>query len=314
MPSRIVAANYGGPEVLEQVDFPPVELGEHDVRVSVRTIGVNPYDAKVYSGMYFSDPDKLPLRLGSELAGVVTEVGSAGIHGPSGPISVGDEVIVFRTDEAYATEVVVHSASILPRPASLTWEQSASFMVTGTTASACLTAIDVREGETVLIHGASGGVGLMAVQLAVLNRANVIATASETQHEILRELGATPVAYGNGLLERVQAVAPAGVHSAIDIAGTDEALDVSLALIPNPQRIASIVNFVRGPQSGIQVLGGMTPDEVAIRDASRLPLLELAEKGLLRLFVENVYSLGDVATAHKEIVTGHTHGKLVLTV
>jgi NADPH2:quinone reductase len=314
MPFRIVAANYGGPEVLEKVEFSSPDLGEHDVRVSVRAIGVNPYDAKVYSGAYFSDPDKLPLRLGSEFAGVVTELGNEGIHGPNGPISLGDEVIVHRTDEAYATEVVVHSASILPRPSSLTWEQSASFMVTGTTAAHCLTAVDVKNGETVLIHGASGGVGLMAVQLAVLNGASVIATASETQHEILHELGATPVAYGDGLADRVRAAAPDGVDAAIDLAGTDEALDVSIGLVPDPQRIASIVNFARGPQAGIQVLGGFSAEELAIRDASRLPLIELAAKGQLRLFVENVYGFDDAATAHKEIATGHTHGKLVLTV
>jgi NADPH:quinone reductase-like Zn-dependent oxidoreductase len=313
MPFRIVAANYGGPEVLEKQPFESIALGEHDVRVEVRTAGVNPYDVKSYSGVYFSDSAKLPLRLGSEAAGIVTEIGSAGIHGPHGPISVGDEVIVFRTDEGYASELVVHSASILPRPPSITWEQAGSMMVTGVTAAHCLTATDVKEGETVLIHGASGGVGLTAVQLAVLNGARVLATASESQHEILRELGATPVVYGEGLLKRMQALAPAGIAAAIDLAGTDEALDVSLALVGDRQRIATIANFTSAPQAGVQVLRSAKPEEIAIRDTSRMPLVELAGKGQLKLFVENVYSVDEVATAHKEIATGHTHGKLVLT-
>jgi NADPH2:quinone reductase len=312
MPFRVVASGYGGPEVLEKQSFDSSPLGEHDVRVEVRAIGVNPYDAKCYSGMYQSDPSKLPLQLGAEAAGVVTELGSPTIHGPAGPINIGDEVTVFRTWGAYATEIVEHSASILPKPASITWEQAASMMLTGTTASHCLTAVSVSDGQTVLIHGASGGVGLMSVQLAVLNRAKVIATASATQHEILRELGATPVAYGDGLLERVREAAPNGVDAAVDLAGTDEALDVSLALIEDRDRIASIVNFARAPKEGVQLLGGVRPEEVAVRDSSRMPLLELASTGRLKLFVEDVFSLDDAALAHKSILSGHTHGKLVL--
>lgn len=314
MPFRIVAATYGGPDGLEKQEFGRLPLEEHDVRVEVRAIGVNPYDAKSYSGVYFSDPAMLPMQLGSEAAGVVIETGSPTIHGPGGPIAVGDEVIVHRLSGAYASEVVVHSASILPRPPSITWEQAASMMATGTTASHCLTATEVADGETVLIHGASGGVGLTAVQLAVLNGAKVIATASTSQHEVLHELGATPITYGDGLLERVQAISPDGVDAAVDLAGTDEAMDVSLALVKDRQRIATIVNFARGPQEGVQVLSAGKPEETAIRDASRLPLIDLAASGKLKLFVENVYSIDNAAEAHRAILGGHSHGKLVLTV
>src|SRR5689334_14403214 len=127
MPTRIVAVGYGGPENLEAQTFDSVPLEEHDVRVEVKAVGVNPWDVKSYSGVMNSDPSKLPLRLGTEGSGVVTEVARDDIHGPTGPIKVGDEVIVLGSDQ-YATEVVSHSGNILAKPASLTFEQAGSMM------------------------------------------------------------------------------------------------------------------------------------------------------------------------------------------
>jgi len=261
--------------------------------------------------MMNSDPSKLPVRLGTEAAGVVTEIARPDIHGPTGPINIGDEVIVYSGGE-YATEVVTKSASILHKPASLTFEQAGSMMTTGVTAVHCIIATAVMKDDTVLIHGGAGGVGLTAVQLAVSNGANVIATASKKNHELLHELGATPVEYGDGLLERVSALAPNGVHAAIDLAGTDEAIDVSLAVVADKNRIATIANFMRAPKEGIKVLNATTPEERAIRDAARVQLLDLVNDGQLRLFVDQVFTFNEVAEAHRAMASRHTSGKIVL--
>ena len=129
-------------------------------------------------------------------------------------------------------------------------------MLSGATAVHALTATAVGEGDTVLIHGGAGGVGLYAVQLARLRGARVVATASEGSHGLLRDLGAEPVVYGDGLLDRVRALAPDGVDAALDLVGTDEAVDVSLALVPDRARVTTIAAFARGPQEGVLLPGG----------------------------------------------------------
>ena len=171
----------------------------------------------------------------------------------------------------------------------------------------------MREGDTVLVHGASGGVGLYAVQLARLRGARVIATAGEPNHALLRDLGAEPVVYGDGLLERVRALAPDGVDAALDLVGSDEAMDVSLALVDR-DRIASIANFTRGPREGIKLLGGGPGADAgdALRAAARPELARLAGTGDLRVVVAATYPLDDAAEAHRQVATGHTTGKVVL--
>lgn len=187
-------------------------------------------------------------------------------------------------------------------------------MLTGATAWHALAATGVHEGDTVLIHGAAGGVGLMAVQLATARGAAVVATASPPHHELLRGLGARPVGYGDGLAERVRAAAPGGVDAALDLVGTDEALDVSLELVADRARIATIAGFARGLKAGIKVLGGAPGADpgAAIRDAARLDLVRLAQDGTLRVFVDQTFPLADAAVAHRVVMAGHTTGKIVL--
>ena len=153
-----------------------------------------------------------------------------------------------------------------------------------------------------LVHGASGGVGLYAVQLARLRGARVIATAGERNHDLLRELGAEPVAYGDGLLDRVRALAPDGVDAALDLIGNDEAMDVSLALVDR-DRIATIANFARGPQEGVKLLGGGPGADAGdeLRAAARPELARLAGSGELRVLVAATYPLDDAADAHRQI-------------
>ena len=313
MPTVVIAATFGGPEVLSVVEEPAIEPGPGQVRIAVRAAGVNPVDYKSYSGAFGADPARLPVRPGVEAAGVVTAAGPGAV-GPAGPVAVGDEVIAFRAPGAYATELVAPASALVPRPAALDWAQAAGLMLTGVTAWHALAATGVHEGDTVLIHGAAGGVGLMAVQLATGRGATAVATASPARHGFLRDLGALPVAYGPGLAGRVRAAAPGGVGAALDLIGTDEAVDVSLELVADRTRIATIAAIARGRQEGIKLLGGAPGADpgTQIRDAARLELARLAQDRALRVFVTQTFPLGRAADAHRAIMTGHTTGKIAL--
>jgi NADPH:quinone reductase len=309
----VVATAFGGPEVLSVVEQPDASPGPGEARLEVRAAGVNPADWKGYTGVFGTDPAKLPLRLGFEASGVVTAVGPDAV-GPAGPLAVGDEVIGFRLQGAYASSLVAPAAALVPKPATLDWAQAAGLMLTGATAVHALTAVGAGAGDTVLVHGAAGGVGQMLVQLAVAGGARVIGTAGDSGAETVRRLGGEPVRYGDGLAERVRAMAPDGVTAAVDAVGTDEALDTSLELVADRQRIATIAAFARGGQAGVKVLGGGPGADpgTELRDAARLRLTALAEAGRLEVLVARSFPLDEVAAAHREGMTGHSHGKLVL--
>jgi NADPH2:quinone reductase len=309
----VVATTYGGPEVLSVVDQPAGEPGPGEALIQVRAAGVNPVDWKVYSGNMGTDPARLPLRLGSEAAGVVTAAGPEAV-GPAGPIRASDEVIAFPAPGAYAAGLVVPATALVPKPTALDWAQASGLLLTGVTAWHLLAVTDVHAGDTVLMHGAAGGVGTMAVQLAVARGATVVATSSPARHEYLRGLGAVPVAYGDGLAGRARAAAPGGFDVALDMIGTDEAMDVSLELVADRKRIATIAAFRRGFQAGIHVLGGAPGADpgTEIRQAARLELTRLVEDGTLRVFVAQTFPLAEAAAAHRVIMRGHTSGKIAL--
>jgi NADPH:quinone reductase-like Zn-dependent oxidoreductase len=154
----------------------------------------------------------------------------------------------------------------------------------------------------------------MAVQLAAARGARVVATARPANHQLLAGLGAIPVAYGDGLADRVRELAPGGVHAAIDTVGTDEAVDVSLELVTDRRRIVTIAAFARAPKAGIALIGGGPGADPGqdIRAAARLQLTDAVETGRLRVLVRRAYPLTAVADAHREIAGGHVTGKLVL--
>jgi NADPH2:quinone reductase len=308
--AAVVATDFGGPEVLSVIDKAVPEPGPGQVGVAVRAVGVNPIDYKSYSGAFGADRSQLPRPVGSEASGVVTAVG-AGVTG----IAVDDEVIAFRAPGAYAENLVVDATEITPKPPEVAWTDAAGLMLTGTTAVHALSTADIGPGETVLVHGAAGGVGLMLVQLAVARKAHVIATASASKHDLLRELGATPVAYGPGLADRVRALARDGIDAATDLIGTDEAIDTSLELVPLRSRIVSIAAFGRG-DDGIRLLGGGPGADPGddIRRAARGMLVEAVAEEVLRVIIDRTYPLGDAADAHRELMSGHVTGKLILTV
>jgi NADPH:quinone reductase-like Zn-dependent oxidoreductase len=307
MTHTVVADGYGGPEVLAVQDIVLPHPGPEQVLIDVRAAGTNPIDYKLYSGYMGRNPDDLPMPLGMEVSGVVAAV-VPGTAGFTGPLQVGDEVIATGVRGGYSEQVIVDAADVGHKPATLSFQQAAGLLLVGGTAWHGLAATRVGDGDTVLIHGASGGVGLMAVQLAVARGATVIA-ASPARHEQLRRYGAVPVAYGPGLADRVRAIGP--VDAALDLVGTDEALDTSVELVADRDRIATIAGFGRAAELGIAALSGADGGE-DIRAAARPALIELAGSGKLEVTVDKVFPLDEAPEAHRYLQTGHAHGKVVL--
>ncbi|MEV4181600.1 NADP-dependent oxidoreductase [Streptosporangium canum] len=295
-------SEFGGPEVLRAMEIETPEAAEGQVRVRVRAAGVQPFDVAVRQGwMPAGVSGDLPRIPGNEFAGVVDQVGE-GVRG----ISAGDEVLGFNLLNSYAEYVVVPAENVTAKPANMPWEVAGGFTAGTQTAYIALRQLGVGEGDTVLVHAAAGSVGTAAVQLARLWGATVIGTAREENHDYLRSLGAIPVAYGEGLLERVQALAPGGVDMVLDGAG-GEALDVSLRLVKG-DRIVTLVEHDRAEELGVQLTRG-------VRLASRLAeLAELYSDGALTFHVRRTYPLDQAADAHREVEAGHGRGKVVLTV
>lgn len=307
MTTTVVAAGYGGSEVLSvTTELVPVP-GVGQVRVSVRAIGVNPIDHKVYSGAMGADPGRLPMRLGSEAAGVVDAVGE-GVAG----VAVGDEVIAYRAPGAYTTDLLATTSELTAKPATLGWAEAAGLMLTGATAWHALVASGAHAGDTVLVHGGAGGVGQMVLQLAKLWGIGVVATAGAGNQQLLESLGATPLVYGDGLLQRARAAAPDGYAAALDLVGTDEAIDTSLALV-RTARVVSIAGFHRAGD-GITLIGGGPGADpgTEIRNQARGELAELAGRGELTVAIDRTYPLAQAGAAHDYLRAGHTHGKVIL--
>lgn len=307
MTTTVVATSYGAPdEALSVIHEPLPQPGAGQVRISTRAIGVNPADLKSYSGAWGRDPANLPMRLGSEAAGVIDAVGE-GVDG----VAVGDEVIAFRASGAYTTDLVADVDALTPKPASLGWEPAAGLMLTGATAWHALAAAGVSAGDTVLVHGGSGGVGQMVLQLAQVRGIAVVATASERNHELLTSLGATAIAYGEGLADRARAAAP-GYAAVIDTVGSDEAIDASLTLVP-PSSIVSIAAFGRAADDITLIGGGAGADPgTELRDAARPELARLAGDGEITVAIDRTYPLAEVSAAHDYLRAGHARGKVIL--
>ncbi|MEU1506393.1 NADP-dependent oxidoreductase [Kitasatospora sp. NPDC005748] len=298
----VTVPRFGGPEVLRVTEVPTPAAGPGEVRVRVYAAGVQPADLAVREG--WAPPGvrvELPAVPGNEFAGVVDQLGP-----DSRGWAVGDQVLGFRPLNSHAEFVTVDGSQLVPKPAGMPWEQAGSLSASGQTAHVALTLLGVGRGDTVLVHGASGGVGTVAVQLARAWGATVVGTASERNHAYLRELGAIPVGYGEGLVERVRAVAPQGVDAAFDAAGRG-ALEASVELVSDRDRIGTIVDFPTAARLGLRMLRGP-------RTAARLAeLVELWEAGGLRLEIADTFPLERAAEAHRMVGTGHVRGKVVLT-
>ncbi|THG32874.1 quinone oxidoreductase family protein [Naasia lichenicola] len=310
MAHAVVATEYGAPSTLSivEVEVPAPEAGK--VTVAVKAAGLNPYDWKVFTGLYGTDPAKLPLRVGNEAAGVVTAI-SDGASTEFGPVSVGDEVVISNAGGLLATEVNVRTRSLTPKPAGVTFEQAAGLLLAGTTAWDLVEHANPKPGDTVVVHGASGGVGFIAAQLAVAKGARVLGTASARHSDALTAIGVEPVLYGDGLQERLSALAPSGIASAMDAVGTQEALDASIALVEKARIFTVAAEPDQAAELGITRLPAA--DSNAIRSASGKPLLDLVAAGKLRVVISDIFPLSEVSAAYDLVKSGHAGGKVIVT-
>ena len=303
-----IARQPGGLEVFELVDHEVPAPAEGEVTIRVVAAGMNPADHKHVAG---GDAADFPKAIGYEVAGVATAVGADTSIG-SGPVAVGDEVLAFRIAGGWGTEVTVPAAAVFAKPPSLPFDQAANLLLAGSTASEMLHVTGVAAGDVVLVHGASGAVGVSVLQQAAMLGAQVIGTASERSFEVLRRFGGTPVAYGDGLESRVRELAPDGVAAALDCIGTDEAVDVSLALVADRDRVVTIANRPRAEAEGFRAIAGAMPASQAYRDSVRAHLIDLAGSGRLEVPVAATYPLEDALAAAQLLIDGHPGGKLAL--
>ena len=293
-------SQFGGPEVLEIADLPDPHPGPGQVRIAVRAAGVNPSDWKKRRGLM---DEGLPQTMGYEAAGVVDELG-----GGVADVAIGERVFGFCADGAAQAELAVLS-DYAPIPPSLDFAGAAALPAAIETATRALDQLGAGSGRTLLVNGASGSVGSAAVQLAVVRGARVIGTASPASHAYLRSLGAEPVAYGEGLVGRVRALAPDGVSAALDVAGSG-VLPELIELAGGPEHVVTIADFGGAQEHGVRFSSGDAGR--AVRALAEIG--ELTESGRFSLPVARTFPLEQVAEAHRVSEDGHVRGKLVLVV
>ncbi|MEV4435723.1 NADP-dependent oxidoreductase [Streptomyces sp. NPDC049585] len=300
---------YGGPEALEYGELPRPKVAPDSVLIEVRAAAVNPVDWKAQAG--YLDPlldAVFPVVPGWDVSGVVVE---QGVDAPE--FAVGDEVIGYVRKDVlsggtFAEYVAAPVRTLARKPANLTFEQAAGLPLAGLTAYQSLRAADVGEGDTVLVHAAAGGVGSLGVQLARHLGARVIGTASERNHDYLRSLGAEPVTYGDGLADRVRALAPEGVHAVMDFVGDGAAATTPQLAAEGGARLVSIADPETATALGGRLLW-VRPDATDLT-----ALAHLAEAGVLTVEVAEVFPLEKTADAQRLSAQGHTRGKIVVRV
>lgn len=300
-------AEYGGSEVLKVVDVEEPHAGPGQIRVAVRAAGVNAFDWKFRRGdlAAFMRVD-FPTGVGLDASGVVDEVGD-GVKG----VAVGDEVFGGIPLEDAATRAAAQYAVLAEwskKPKSLSFEEAAGYPMSTEAARRALNVLPLESGQTLLINGAAGGVGLAAVQFALAGGATVIGTASEGHHGYLRSLGAIPTTYGPGLVERVRELAPGGVDVAFDAVGFG-VLPELIELTGSAAKVITIADD-RAADYGVRFSGGMGPDRSS---GARAEAAALFEQGKFRLPVAETFSLDNISAAHAKSEQGHVLGKFVVT-
>lgn len=312
MARAIVYTEFGSPDVLHLIEIPDPVAARGEVVVRIEAAGANPIDAKLRGGKRPSAPITEPRAVGFDGAGVVELLGE-GVD----DFVVGDRVAIRDALGTYASALAIPTEKLAKLPDSVTVAEGAAIGIPAGTAYQALRSLEVSAGDVVLVHAGSGSVGQAAVQFAVAWGATVIATASPARHEQLRELGAIPVAYGEGLLERVRDAAPAPVTVVLDCAGTDEAIETSLALVTDRDRIATIV---RGPDAasfGIRAFSGGSPvpltDQELVWRAEALPeTISLLDAGDFVIDLGPELPLAEAAQAHELMESGAASGKIIL--
>jgi NADPH:quinone reductase-like Zn-dependent oxidoreductase len=303
MPKAVRFDEYGGVDVLKVTDVPPPVPGSGEVLVQVKAAGINPGEAKIRDGLLHARfPATFPSGEGSDLAGVVAATGPD-VTG----FSAGDEVIGFTDNRSsHAEYVLTEPANLTPKPAAVPWEVAGALFVVGATAWAAVRAVALTEGDTVVVAGAAGGVGSIAVQLARRTGATVIGLASPANHEWLRGHGVIPVTYGDGVADRIRQAA-SKVDAFIDTVGGDY-VQIALELGVQPSRIDTVANFEAVGKYGVKGDGSAV-------GASAEVLAELAgliASGDLEIPIAATYPLDQVREAYQRLAQGHLLGKIVL--
>lgn len=304
MPRAVKFTQYGDIDVLEVVDVPRPVPGAGQVLVEMKAAGINPGEASIRKGLLEDIfPTTFPSGEGSDIAGVIEELGP-GVD----EYAVGDEVIGFtETRSSHADLVLLDVADLVRRPANVPWEVGGALYVAGTTAYATVQAVGVEAGDVVVVSGAAGGVGSIAVQLAAARGAKVIGLASAANHEWLTEHGVIPVGYGEGVAENITSAAGGTVDAFIDTFGADYirlALDLGVA----PDRIDTIINFADAAKYGVKAEGNSAANNARVLGE----LVDMISRGELDIPIANVYPLAEVREAYRELEQRRTRGKIVL--
>jgi NADPH:quinone reductase-like Zn-dependent oxidoreductase len=305
MSRAVIYETFGGPDVLELRDVPEPHAGPGEVRVRVGAIGLNPMDWGIASRPEAAARFGItvPSGFGSDFAGLVDEVGDS-----VKAFAVGDRVYGGALGRAAADFVVAKPPqdALFHTPDGMSDQVASTLPVASLTAAAALEAIDLRAGDTVLIGGAAGGVGVFAMQLAKLAGARVIGTASETTFDFLRQFGAEPVAYGPGLAERVRGLVPEGVTAATDLFGT-ETVEAALSLGVPPERISTIA-AMPNPPDGVRGTGAI---DAGPEDMKRIGDAILANKIVVPIAA--IFPIEQIRDAVTLQAGRHVHGKVVVT-
>jgi NADPH:quinone reductase len=304
MPRAVQFDEYGGLDVLTVREVELRELGKEDVLVEVRAAGINPGEASIRKGLLAERfPATFPSGEGSDLAGVVKGVG---VDVPG--FAPGDEVLGWSEERSsHAEEVIVPAEQLVRKPDGLGWPEAGALYVVGVTAFAAVRAVDISEGDTVVVSGAAGGVGTVTVQLLKVAGANVVGLASEDHHDWLRAKGVTPVTYGDGVLERIIEATPDGIEAFIDLYGP-EYIDLALRLDVPAEKIETIIAFERAAEVGAKAEGSSTASTPEILGE----MAELVAAGKVEIPIAAEYPLAEVREAFEQLEDRHTLGKIVL--
>jgi NADPH:quinone reductase len=304
-----IAVDFGGPEVLRNIEVDVPDPGPGQVTIDVRAAGMNPADAKhIAPGQ---DPAQLPLSVGYEVAGVITALGPD-TEIASGGGAVGDEVVAAMVDGGYTTAITVPASDVFARPTTLTFPEAANLLLVGITAADLLHASGARKGETALLHGAAGAVGVSVLQQARLLGVRVVGTARKANFDFVQFYGGIPVEYGPGLLDRVREAAPEGIAAALDTVGSEEAGDVSLALVADRDRVVTITDPRRAKSDGYVFVGSSNPASGPFRARARSQILKHAQDGHLVVPMAETFEFADAPAAFAALTSPHPRGKLAL--
>jgi NADPH:quinone reductase-like Zn-dependent oxidoreductase len=302
MPRAVRFDQYGGIDVLKVVEVERPIAGPEKVLVRVKAAGINPGEASIRKGLFAERwPSTFPSGQGSDLAGIVEELGPGVTN-----VAVGDEVIGFtNTRSSQAEFVVVEAGDLVPRPANVSWAQAGALFVAGTTAYAAVRSVALDAGDTVVVSGAAGGVGSLAVQLAKNADARVIGLAGAANHKWLADHGVIPITYGDGVEDRIRAAGK--VDAFIDTFGGGY-VELALKLGVAKSRIDTIIDFAAAAKFGVKTEG----NHEAANAEVLAQLAGLLAAGRLEIPIAKVYPLDDVREAYRELEQRHTRGKIVL--